>query len=546
MNERYKDRLGKADSFPEGKLFRLGYDPDGNMLVISAKNQALLDELVEAFSVDNPAAFYSQQYGYAGEPKLYNVNPFGYFLPGLLFDVLEWLRTQYGSLKYLAVSAECAKYIDDFVTPLKKDVLAAGDFELADVYEDTGADIPGFEKRAYQDEAVEALLKKGFGRGMIEIPTAGGKSYILANLVWNIWKRFKPGAKVLVLVPSLQLVDQLAKDFAQYGIDRGDIAMMRGGMTKRELRENDPASAKVIVANRQTLQKRASQLPPVDVLICDEAHSCLAGGTADLIQGLPARMRFGCSGTLPRDKYKRRQLTGLLGRIVYRENPMDLQEGGFISKLRITAYNVCDRAVEADRTLLFHHDSSVKYAARDVNGVNFDDAAKAEHEYFAKWYGELYRPVLDKAASMPGNTLVLFDKLDIGQNLFEKFKELHPERPAFYTDGQTKVQERERIRADFEKSDGNVLFSNVQIMSTGVSIKRLYNVVFCFSSKSTTRVIQSIGRVLRLYDGKDEANLVDCVFNTKYSTRHYRERLRLYKEFYGKKQPDEVVNVYLN
>ena len=79
------------------------------------------------------------------------------------------------------------------------------------------------------------------------------------------------------------------------------------------------------------------------------------------------------------------------------------------------------------------------------------------------------------------------------------------------------------------------MFSNVQIMSTGVSIKRLHNVVFCFSSKSTTRVIQSIGRVLRLYKGKDEANLIDCVFNTKYSRRHYKERLRLYKEFYGKK-----------
>lgn len=282
------------------------------------------------------------------------------------------------------------------------------------------------------------------------------------------------------------------------------------------------------------------------MLICDEAHTCLAKSTAEMIQGIKAKIRIGCSGTLPRDKYKLRQLVGMLGRVVYRENPMDLQDGGFISKLRITVYSVFDKAVDADRTLLFHEDSAVKYVAADWSGINFDDAAKAEHEYFAKWYGDLYRPVLDKAASMPGNTLVLFDKLDIGQSLFGKFKELHPGRPAFYADGQTKVQDREKVRADFEESDGNVLFSNVQIMSTGVSIKRLHNVVFCFSSKSTTRVIQSIGRVLRLHKGKDEANLVDCVFNTKYSRRHYKERLRLYKEFYGKKQPDEVVRVVLN
>jgi transcription-repair coupling factor (superfamily II helicase) len=62
---------------------------------------------------------------------------------------------------------------------------------------------------------------------------------------------------------------------------------------------------------------------------------------------------------------------------------------------------------------------------------------------------------------MDGNTLVLFDKIDIGKNLFEKFKEIYPNKSVFYSDGQTKVQDREKIREDFEKSDGNILFSNV-------------------------------------------------------------------------------------
>lgn len=74
MNEQYKDDFKKIEAFPQGKLMRLTYDPDGDMLRIQAKNQTLLDELVEAFSCDNPSAFFSQQYGYAGEPKLYNVN----------------------------------------------------------------------------------------------------------------------------------------------------------------------------------------------------------------------------------------------------------------------------------------------------------------------------------------------------------------------------------------------------------------------------------------------------------------------------------------
>lgn len=60
MNEQYRDDFKKIETFPHGRLFRLTYDSDGDMLRVIAKNQTILDELVEAFTVDNPTAFYSQ------------------------------------------------------------------------------------------------------------------------------------------------------------------------------------------------------------------------------------------------------------------------------------------------------------------------------------------------------------------------------------------------------------------------------------------------------------------------------------------------------
>jgi superfamily II DNA or RNA helicase len=54
-------------------------------------------------------------------------------------------------------------------------------------------------------------------------------------------------------------------------------------------------------------------------------------------------------------------------------------------------------------------------------------------------------------------------------------------------------------------------------MSTGVNIKRLTNLVFLTSSKSFNRVIQSIGRTLRLHESKNAAHLIDISFNFKYS-----------------------------
>ena len=64
-----------------------------------------------------------------------------------------------------------------------------------------------FEFRDYQEESVRQLLFKGFGRGLIEIPTAGGKSFILANFIWNMLKLFSSKLKSLILVPNKQLVE---------------------------------------------------------------------------------------------------------------------------------------------------------------------------------------------------------------------------------------------------------------------------------------------------------------------------------------------------
>ena len=48
-------------------------------------------------------------------------------------------------------------------------------------------------------------------------------------------------------------------------------------------------------------------------------------------------------------------------------------------------------------------------------------------------------------------------------------------------------------------------------MSTGVSIKRLHHVVFASSSKSEIRVLQSVGRGLRMHETKDRVYVWDLV-----------------------------------
>ena len=143
----------------------------------------------------------------------------------------------------------------------------------------------------------------GYGRGLIEIPTAGGKSFIIANFIWNIWKNVKRDAKALILVPNTQLVSQFYSDLIDYGIDKRDLAKFSGSLNKKEKLENDISTAKIVITNRQYVFKNKSLLPKFDILIADEAHTCTAESTGEFIESLDTKVKIGCSGTLPRDLY---------------------------------------------------------------------------------------------------------------------------------------------------------------------------------------------------------------------------------------------------
>ena len=551
MFEEYTDDLQAIKCFPDGKVFRIIFDACVRKFKLLCKRYDTLEEVQDAFSAPNPASFFVRQYGYKTEAKVYVVNKFGYFAPGLLFDVLKWIKETYGDLSCVIMSAACKKYITDFLTPLKVDIakykLDFETFQLANIADDLGRNNElirngkdAYLYRDYQENAVKSLIFKGMGRGLIEIPTAGGKSFILANFIWNLHKSFCKEWRYLILVPNKQLVVQFYKDLIDYGFDPCKITQFTAGLKGKEA--FNPA-AQVIVANRQYLFKNKAKLPKIDVLICDEVHQCLSEASAEFIETLNCKLKVGCSGTIPRDKYQRWRIQGLFSKVVYQEDITTLQDHGYISKLKITLLKITDSVVEGNRKLLFHENSEIKYRPDEFGNCDilFDDAYKAEHEYFEKHYRDLYQPVFDYLLGLPENTLILFDRIEIGQSLFELAKELYAgKKNVFYIDGSIDVAERERVRDEFEKDDGNLLVAQNATFATGINVRRLSNIVFLTSSKAFSRTIQSIGRTLRLHKTKSEAHLIDVSWNFKYSQKHLNERLSIYKQMYHKK-PDEVL-----
>lgn len=165
------------------------------------------EEIRDAFSVKNNAAFFSERYGYKAAEKLYAINKFGFFLPGLVFEILHWVKLHYGSLQSVAMSPRCKKFIDDHLMPLKSTL--KDNFEISNISDDLGRNNElerlgkgSLEYRDYQMASIKELLFTGYGRGLIEVPTGAGKSFIIANFIWNILKHVDRNAKTLILVPN--------------------------------------------------------------------------------------------------------------------------------------------------------------------------------------------------------------------------------------------------------------------------------------------------------------------------------------------------------
>lgn len=73
----------------------------------------------------------------------------------------------------------------------------------------------------------------------------------------------------------------------------------------------------------------------------------------------------------------------------------------------------------------------------------------------------------------------------------------------------------------------------VNALAPGITVKNIQCIILVTNQSSVTKVIQAIGRGLRVED-KPVLTVIDVFHNYKYSEKHFKERAELYKEFYGK------------
>ena len=360
--------------------------------------------------------------------------------------------------------------------------------------------ISNIKPRDYQYKAVYEAIK--YNRKLLLSPTGSGKSLMIYAIVRYYAATAK---KILIVVPTTSLVEQMVNDFVSYGWNADDfIHKIYSGKDK-------VTDKNIIISTWQSIYKFPKRyFDDIDCVIGDEAHLFKSKSLTGIMTKLHnAKYRFGFTGTLDGSKTHKWVLEGLFGECERVTKTDDLIKEGYLSKFRIKVL-LCKHAPQHFES---YHD---------------------EMEYLVEHKGR-NNLIKNLVNDLDGNTLVLFNYVEKhGTPLYELINNIiDPERKLFFVHGGTEVEDREEVRQITETESNAIIVASYGTFSTGINIKRLHNIVFASPSKSRIRNLQSIGRVLRKGEGKDIATLYDIaddIGGQNYTLRHLNERVNIYND----------------
>lgn len=363
--------------------------------------------------------------------------------------------------------------------------------------------------RDYQVSAVEYAIRKH--RALLLSPTASGKSLIIYILVryYDMLLAEEQNDKILILVPTTSLVEQMYSDFIDYGWLDAYMQKVYSGYDRK-------VEKKLVISTWQSLYKMPkSYFEQFGCVIGDEAHLFKSKSLTSILTKLHlCKYRFGLTGTLDGMQTHRLVLEGLFGSLNKVISTKELIDKKTLANFSIKAL------------VLSYPESECKL----VKDMNYQD----EVDYIVR-HAERNKFIIGLTKAIKGNTLVLFQFVEKhGSVLYDMMKDL--DRKVFYVHGGTDTQTREDIRAITEKENDAIIVASYGTFSTGINIRNLHNIVFASPSKSRIRVLQSIGRGLRVGDSKDTATLFDISDDFTHKSRrnftltHFMERINIYNE----------------
>jgi superfamily II DNA or RNA helicase len=397
--------------------------------------------------------------------------------------------------------------------------------------EDHFSDNPKYKARDYQIDAAIAIIKNRLTTS--EIATSSGKT-LITFLVYGYLKYIGQLNKMMVIVPNTTLVMQLNDDFAEYNNDKLDmkIRMVYGGT-----KDNDPSCDLICGTFHSLVRKNIEYFRGIDVICVDEAHQAKTTSIKSVLDKCKeSRVRFGLSGTMTVDNSADYfTITAYLGPMVNTISPKFLFKEGYATPIKVKVIKLNYQNEEIREKLYELRKSKAQLDGSQL--LALEKKMVVQHKGRFKF-------VVDLISKTSKNSLVLFSNIkdQYGKNIYNALRE-GSDKVCYYVDGGVSKEHREYYKKDMENGENKVLIASFTTFSTGISIKNIHNIFFIESYRSEIIVKQSIGRGMRLLDGKESVNIIDVVddlswkrgekVNDNYLLKHGKARLEFYKQYTG-------------
>jgi superfamily II DNA or RNA helicase len=352
--------------------------------------------------------------------------------------------------------------------------------------------------RDYQPEILNNFLRNK--HSVQEVATGAGKTIMTAALSQSVEKY----GRSIIIVPNKSLVTQTEADYKNLGLDVG----VYFGDRKEIGRTHTICtwqSLNIMLKNTKSGDAEVGIGDFIEGVVCimvDEVHMAKADALKTLLTGVFAHIpiRWGLTGTIPKEDHARISILCSLGPVVGKLSASDLQEAGHLAQCHVNIVQLVDH---------------VEYKEY-----------QQELKYLLETTGRLtYMRNLILRVNATGNTLVLVDRVATGKLLVEYLGE-----QAVFVSGATKGTTRQAEYDEIATSTGKIIVATYGVAAVGINIPRIFNLVLIEPGKSFVRVIQSIGRGIRKAEDKDHVEIWDITSTCKFAKRHLTSRKKFYTE----------------
>lgn len=428
-----------------------------------------------------------------------------------------------------------------------------------------------YKPRPYQYEVAYKVLT--YYQSLSIAATRAGKT-LISYIVFRYAIEYLGVKKILMIVPSIDLVKQGYNDFSDYAEFFNTECVWGGG----KLVESSNLTIGTFQSLIKFLDKKSKKYNPhfyddYDCVFVDEVHRATAAQTKTIISQpfmKTAKLVFGMTGTLPKEHtIPRYVLHSLLGSKIQEITPKELMDAGYIANVDIRQvrlhYNNVDEQKKLWTRCAEYALSDFMYNKNEKTGRNekiklpdgkfllqnlkklpsgiqiakeriyerMGDFA-AEESYIEMLKGTIKESTKSNLLQIEKmvvhfmkprikylleeiipkcdhNTILFCHHTEYLRYVEQKLKERFPERHIASISGSVGSKKRDEIKQMLKEHNDCILVASYACVGTGLTLSNLCYGILFESFKSEVINMQSIGRGLGLSDMRDTFILYDII-----------------------------------